>query len=1069
MARASSSAPPRPMNHHVFLSFRGEDTRLNFTPHLLKALEAKGMSVFFDEKKLKKGEELLPALSQEIAASKLSLIVLSKDYASSKSCLAELSEIMDRKRTHGQIVLPIFYHVNLSDVQNIDGSFKISFDDHESKGLDQVQQWKKAFAEIGKLKGWHIEGCKSDRDETEYIEDIVNNVNTKLKNITYRRASKELVGIEKQKERISDMIKQKDSRIIGLWGMAGIGKTTLAEAVYNEFFLSFEGRCFLQNVSEKIKKRGMESFRNELLFELINEKDFRLDTPSIGSRFIQERLKNKRVIVVLDDVNDPEQIDDMGVKHFGDGSKIIVTSTDRQVLHNGDVDQILEVKKLNEKDSLQLFSTFAFKRLNPAADFQDLSNKFVRYAKGSPLALKVLGSQLYKKSKHDWKSELDRLNEFPLSKISQILKRSFDGLGDLEKNIFLDIAIFFKGELREDVEAILSSRYNKGAVCAISSNLVDKCLLDIAPSGHISMHDMLEEMAKEIVLQEPKSPGKRRRLWSPNDVVQVLRNNKRSGSIEGIKLDISQIEVDDLQVLPTVFENMPNLRYIHFCEGEEKLLANEVDIASLPNELRYLKWDKYPFKSLSSSFNPKNLVVLILHNGNMEQLWNDDHEGLVNLKKIDLLFCKNLRKMPNLSGAINLKILDCRSCKRLDELPCLDHLESLERLDLSGCKNLSKIPNLLGANNLKILDCRSCKSLDELPCLNHLTSLKTLRFEGCSNLKKFSELDLSNTEIEEISDSIEHLVGLRKLRLRNSKVKNVSSNIKELKSLNTLDLGYCKSLESFSELPPYLWCLDASECTLLEKVSFSDHNLYRSNAFCDGDDGHHKENVFCDTDDAPHKETVFMLFSNCKSLNPDSIKNIETTAMLQIQSLAQRCARREKRRESCLQKKLFCCFTGNVISANDFVDQSVNSSLNLEISRNECSGSRALAFAICLVANLTCGNRDLAFICKYQLRVTGKEQFRKECRLDFRKCQSLAGDHVFILFSEDMIIIDDDYEKASFEFYIKYDSGEEDDIQVQKCGVQVLYIEKVHADSATNKRRFCYDIEEGGRGSKRLK
>ncbi|MBA0756285.1 hypothetical protein Gogos_005539 [Gossypium gossypioides] len=160
MAFSSSSGQ---MKHEVFLSFRGEGTRLNFTSHLLKALKHTGINVFFDEDTLEKGDKLSLALSQAISTSNLSIIVLSVNYASSKSCLAELSDIMDRKDTGGHIVLPIFYHVDPSDVWNLAGRFKTSFDDHESEKLDQVQQWQAAFVEVGKLKGWHIEGGKFDR------------------------------------------------------------------------------------------------------------------------------------------------------------------------------------------------------------------------------------------------------------------------------------------------------------------------------------------------------------------------------------------------------------------------------------------------------------------------------------------------------------------------------------------------------------------------------------------------------------------------------------------------------------------------------------------------------------------------------------------------------------------------------------------------------------------------------------------------------------------------------------------------------------------------------------------
>ncbi|XP_039038899.1 disease resistance protein RPP2B-like [Hibiscus syriacus] len=198
--------------------------------------------------------------------------------------------------------------------------------------------------------------------------------------------------------------------------------------------------------------------------------------------------------------------------------------------------------------------------MNPAAGFRDLSYEFLKYAQGNPHALKVLGSQLHKKSRKDWESELDMQKEYPQPEISKLLKTSFLGLDDLEKNIFLDTAIFFNGEPKEDVEAILSSCY-KGAKRGIG-NLIDKCLVEIIPSQRISMRDMLEEMGKDIIHKEPKIPGMRKTLWSSKDVVQVLKYNKGTESIEGIKLDMSQIEIDNIH--PTFFENMLNLRYIQF-------------------------------------------------------------------------------------------------------------------------------------------------------------------------------------------------------------------------------------------------------------------------------------------------------------------------------------------------------------------------------------------------------------------------------------------------------------------------------------------------------------------------
>lgn len=164
MASSSSScSSSRQSKHQVFLSFRGEDTRLNFTSHLLKALKSSGINVFYDEEELKKGGELSDGLLTAIAGSQIAIVILSEDYASSSWCLRELYHIMERSSKGFLVLLPIFYHVDPSDVRKLDGNFKKSFDAHGNKPADQVQRWKNAFAQVGGKSGWHIVGNSTDK------------------------------------------------------------------------------------------------------------------------------------------------------------------------------------------------------------------------------------------------------------------------------------------------------------------------------------------------------------------------------------------------------------------------------------------------------------------------------------------------------------------------------------------------------------------------------------------------------------------------------------------------------------------------------------------------------------------------------------------------------------------------------------------------------------------------------------------------------------------------------------------------------------------------------------------
>ncbi|XVF24043.1 hypothetical protein REPUB_Repub13aG0092600 [Reevesia pubescens] len=1061
---SSSSSSSRQVKHQVFLSFRGPDTRHGFTSHLLKALKDKGINVFFDEETLEKGEELSLALLRAIVKSQIAIIILSEDYASSKSCLAELSQIMDRKRTKEKIVVvPIFYHVNPSNVRHHGGSFKNSFDEHQSKRSDdQVQQWKDAFAEVGKLKGWHIEGGNFDRSEPDYIKVIVEDVIKKL-NSKSTSGSLEFVGINNQKGKILKLINEENTRVIGIWGMGGIGKTTLAEAVYDEVSPKFAHRFFLLNVREKFEKQGMESLRNELVSKLLKQ-EIRIDTPSIGSTFIQERLRNQRVFVVLDDVNDSDQIEHLGVKHFGDGSKILVTSRDQQVLKNG-ADKIHEAKKLNDDDSLQLFSRFAFKQPNPVSDFRDLSKKFVDYAGGLPLALKVLGGTLFQKPGEVWESALDKLKEYPDRSILKVLQISFDGLDEVEKNIFLDFAFFFKGENKDDVTKLLSCCY-EGAQFGIS-NLVDKCLVDLLPCDRFSMHDLLQEMGRDVVRRESKDAGKRSRLWSPKDVYQVFKNNTGTESIEGIMLDMSKIDV--LQLCPTIFQKMIHLRVLKiysswYDENPCKLLLAKHDPESfpLPDELRCLWWDYYPSKSLPSKFNPKNLVELRLTHGGIKQLWNGDHQDFVNLRRLDLSHCKKLRKIPSLLGAIKLEVLDFVGCESLDELPSLKHLTSLQELNHGENYELKKFP--------------------EIP------------------RDFFIILDLRNTKIEEVPDSIEHATGLDFLDMSNSRVKKVSSNISKLDDLHYINLchclnitelnfgpssysslkdlrlilDYCKSLKFLSGLPLHLECIWASDCTSLEKVSFT--YQYISEFDHNGGGG-------------------FFMFCNCFKLNQDSIDNILANVMLRIGFKAKQMADeylRDKVHVSDNSHTEFCCLSGNEI-LEKFEHQSMNSSIILKIGPNRGSGMRFLVFTLCCVVDFKqCDETEIELICEGRLKAKGGKTYKNfESKFYFgEKSKTILGgiadgENVYVLFNVDMVHYDMDYEEASFEFYFmtvesrgKSSGTVMDDIKMEKCGVHVSYVEykdveKIHDDYTTkmragHKRKFSND-GEGKRGSKRLK
>ncbi|KAG7944414.1 hypothetical protein I3843_15G100900 [Carya illinoinensis] len=122
----SSSSSVHPWTHDVFLSFRGEDVRQKFISHLYHALYKRGINTYIDDK-LEKGDEISQALFQAIEGSMISIIILSKNYAESRWCLNELLKILECMETVKQIVLPVFYDVDPSNVRHQKGSFGEAF------------------------------------------------------------------------------------------------------------------------------------------------------------------------------------------------------------------------------------------------------------------------------------------------------------------------------------------------------------------------------------------------------------------------------------------------------------------------------------------------------------------------------------------------------------------------------------------------------------------------------------------------------------------------------------------------------------------------------------------------------------------------------------------------------------------------------------------------------------------------------------------------------------------------------------------------------------------------------
>ncbi|KAK4259607.1 hypothetical protein QN277_005921 [Acacia crassicarpa] len=865
----------------VFLSFRGVDTRHTFTDPLYDALRRKGINAFIDDKKLGKGEEISPTLLKAIERSRISIIVFSKNYATSTWCLEELAHIIWCKKLKNQLVMPIFYKVDPSDVQYQRNSFQeamAALEDRFRNDLDKVCKWRSALFEAASLSSaWLFDdGCKFG-----FIKRIVEDAYAMLPPKPLHSID-HTVGLDSRIEEVKSLLGQSHNGVcmLGIHGTGGIGKTTLAKALYNSMFYQFEGSCFLFGVREASKEyRGIVRLQQLLLSEILEEKSKKFGSVGEAICKIKHRLSHKRVLLVLDDVDEVEQLEQLAGRcnWFGSGSKIIITTRNKQLLFAHGVQETYEMKELNEHESLELFCWHAFRMRQPPKAYEDMSIHVINYAQGLPLALRVIGSNLTHKSLEEWRSMLERYERIPDKNIHEVLKISYDYLQDNAKSIFLDVACFFKKWRLVCANEILHACHG-GAMFYIEV-LIEKSLVSIDKHDCLWMHDLIQEMGREIVRQEaPTNPCERSRLWDHEDVLRVLRENSGSSKIEGIMLKSPQQEV---AWSGFAFEKMSNLRIL--------IIRNALFSTGprhFPNNLRLLDWEGYPSVTLPEDFYPENIVVLRLRRSyirlvepikRLEYLTNmlfsecefitevPDMSQAPNLKELIVVDCCNLIKVHDSVGSLpKLEVLKVNGCRKLKSFPHEIKLVSLEHLDLTFCESLVYFPNIVGkmdalitifADNtaieelphsignlsgLQVLSLNSCRSLGEVPdkifMLENLVwlflgeskphSRKSLKrsMQDSHPIIRSTNLKIVNLENCGILDEDLHLTmncfrNLQELNLAGNDIVSLPEYIKECAYLEKLELSDCKRLRDIPELPSTLEEIVADNCISLTRKS----------------------------------------------------------------------------------------------------------------------------------------------------------------------------------------------------------------------------------------------------------
>ncbi|CAI9269334.1 unnamed protein product [Lactuca saligna] len=617
-----------------------------------------------------------------------------------------------------------------------------------------MDRWSKALVEVANLKGKDVKG----RFESDLIEEIVKDIYRRLR-IPLGSVRSFLIGMEYHINFVTSWLKDGSSHtadILTIYGIGGIGKTSLAKHVYGLYSREFHTSSFIEDITRKCDEQfnGLLDLQEQLCNDISKTSSIKFHDVSIYTAKIENALARKKVFVVLDDISTLVQLDALlGSKGFHPGSKVIITTKDKWLTESCElfkrnikpkhVKDFLE--GLHEIKSRQLLCSHAFMCNHPKAGYEEVTDKLMKYCQGHPLALEVLGKSLYNRDVAYWEGCMEGLKKEISSPINNVLRMSFDTLpSNNDKELFKHIACFFVGTDRDVSETILEA-------CDINTrsgitNLIDRCLLSIGPNNELKMHQLVQEMGRFEVRQESlDKPWKQSRLWCHKESFRVLKQKKGKGNLLGLALDMRMLEKEKLgasfELKTDALSNMDSLmllqlNYVHMYGSYE----------NFPENLRGLCMHGFHLKSIPAELPIVNLVGLDMSYSNIESFVScySNPQRLEKRQKVDGSCLKEKILFAS------LKILNLSFCKQLHSVSDFDQLPVLERLILRNCIGLLDICESIGqCVELVLIDLSYCKKLEKLPRnIGKLKKVKTVLLDGCNlDESRIKNMDVDSLEI----------------------------------------------------------------------------------------------------------------------------------------------------------------------------------------------------------------------------------------------------------------------------------------------------------------------------------
>ncbi|XP_039169701.1 disease resistance protein RPV1-like [Eucalyptus grandis] len=590
--------------------------------------------------------------------------------------------------------------------------------------------------------------------------------------------------------------------MVGIHGTNGIGKTTIAKAVYNRISSCFDSCSFLAEIGDKVQNNGgIQLVQTKLICDIL-DRDCNVASFEGGIEFFLDVFSDIKALIVLDDVEEPSHLYDLvgtQLEWFGPVSRIIVTSENLGIFETyAERANIYEVNKMDNGRALEHFHKHASIPWYP-----EIGKRIVKATRQVPFFIEVIGSLLHGKTIDDWRKMEDMIKLHSreiLKDCREILKICYEALDEKQKQIFRDIAWFANG-----VDSQIAS-YMWPDLDLLPSYQVLMPLAKIGEDNKLRMHKLLKHLCRAVDREEPIYHVKRRRLYINDPDLKVI--NEEEG-----------MEVAEALCPDTFTETLPNVRFLKL--DHASMTGNFADVFP---KLRWLRWQGCPRDFEATELNLTELVILDLSWSKVTKDWGGWRKiKMEQLKVLNLTSCTDLLISPEFSSFPNLEILILERCSRLVHLdPSIGGLKKLLCLNLKSCTELNRLPAELGAlKALKelLIDETSVHDIflqSDSEEVEHLTSLSILSANNSNITKlpsgvgaKLRRLSLRNCGwIQKLPESIGQLGSpLEELDISGTCISELPGSFGNLQRLRVLKMHYC----FIRKFPSFIWHLHSLE------------------------------------------------------------------------------------------------------------------------------------------------------------------------------------------------------------------------------------------------------------------